>query len=197
MRTCDYTVDVLPLVLALANTNTTDATTADKAKIAAFVQRRGREAWQFDFWPETMLSEERTCETSGDRVFVSLDQTGDPTPNAIGLVRGCYLDDPLSDPAPRRVRWVLSGDAIFLPSFDYTTVWVWFQRVPPADMTAASVLPLFLRDAIAHAAYTDFLRPAGSTDKVPIEQTAGATFLLDEVRKLRATQRQAGKWVQN
>lgn len=194
MRTCDYTADILPKVLALANSTSATATTDDKARIAEFVKRRAREAWQFDWWPETMESEERDVEQEGDRVFVSLDQDGE---EAIGLVRGCYVDDPLTDGAPRKVRWVLSGDAVYLPSYGYTTVFVWFQRTPPADPTASNVLPLLLRDAIAHAAYTDFLRPAAKTEEVPIEQTAGYAFLLEERRKLVSMQRQAGKWSQN
>jgi hypothetical protein len=194
MRTVDYTADILPQVLALANSNTTDATAADKAKIAQFVQRRGREAWQFNWWPETMESEERTVETNGDRVYVPLDQTDE---TAIGQVRGCYVDDPLVTRAPRRVACTLSGDNIYLPTYGYLTVYVWFQRVPPADMTASNVIPKLLRDAIAHAAYTDFLRPSAKTDSVPLEATAGYTFLLDESRKLVALQGQAGKWRQN
>lgn len=194
MRTTDYTTAVLPQVLALANSDATSATAGDKARIAAFVQRRGREAWQFHWWPETMESEERTVETSGERISVPLDQEDE---TAIGLVRGCYLDDPLTERNPRRVAWVLSGDAIYLPGYGYTTTMVWFQRVPPADFTASNVIPAILRDAIAHAAYSDFLRPAAQTADVPLEETAGYAFLESEVRKLTAMQRQAGKWTQN
>lgn len=199
MRTVSFAT-IQAQVFALANTDLATATAADEAKIAAFIQRRGREAYQFYWWAETMLAELRTVETSGtneERVFVPLDQAGDPTPTPIGLVRSCTLDDPLSAPNPRKVRWVLSGDAIYLPSYGYTDVWVWFQRVPPPDFTVSDVIPAILRDAIAHSAYSDFLRPSAKTSEVPLEQTAGYGFLVDEARKQQAMERQAGKWVQN
>ena len=55
-------------------------------------------------------------------------------------------------------------------------------------------IPEALRDAIAHAAYGDFLRPAGKDGQIPIEEGEGGAFLSAEVRKLVAMQRQAGKW---
>jgi hypothetical protein len=55
-------------------------------------------------------------------------------------------------------------------------------------------IPEALRDAIAHAAYADYLRPAADTKDVPIEETVGGQFLISEVRKISNMQRQAGKW---
>lgn len=61
---------------------------------------------------------------------------------------------------------------------------------------ARQEIPEALRDAIAHAAYSDFLRPAGDDGAVPIESTAGGAFLAAEAMKLRGMQRQAGRWSQ-
>lgn len=55
-------------------------------------------------------------------------------------------------------------------------------------------IPECLRDAIAHASYSDFLRPAAEPAEIPIEDTQGGAFLAAEMRKLTAMQRQAGKW---
>jgi hypothetical protein len=55
-------------------------------------------------------------------------------------------------------------------------------------------IPESLRDAIAHAAYGDYLRPAAKPGEIPIEDTQGGAFLAAEMRKLTAMQRQAGKW---
>lgn len=55
-------------------------------------------------------------------------------------------------------------------------------------------IPEGLRDAIAHAAYSDMLRPIAKDDEVSIESTAGGAFLADEVRKYMAMQRQPGTW---
>lgn len=204
MRTVPYQ-DILSEVLALAGQKPESATAADLAKIEAFIQRRGREAYQFYWWAETMLAEERDVEVDGDRVFVSLGDLPDeesneaePDPVPIGLVRGCFLDDPLAEPFPRPVAWVLNGDSIFLPGYRCTTVFVWFQRTPPADFLAEDAeIPAILRHAIAHAAYSDYLRPSAKTGEVPLEETAGYGFLADEMRKQAAMQRQAGRWTQN
>ncbi len=63
----------------------------------------------------------------------------------------------------------------------------------PAKWTKQEI-PENLRDAIAHAAYGDFRRPAAKVGEVPIESTQGGAFLAAEMRKLTAMQRQAGKW---
>ena len=57
-------------------------------------------------------------------------------------------------------------------------------------------IPEALRDAIAHAAYSDYLRPVGKDGAVPLESTAGGQFLTDELFKAVAMQRQAGRWAQ-
>ncbi len=196
MRTVTY-ADIRAQVLSLANTDASTATAADLVKIGVFINRRGKQAFQFAFWNETLLAEERDVQTSGERVFVDLAQTGTPTPTVIGQVKGCYLDDPLVDAQPRPVRYVLSGDAIYLPDYGYESVFVWFQIAPPADFTTSSAIPAILRDAIAHAAYSDWLRPSAKTSEAPFEETAGAAFLMDEYRKLVAMQGQSGRWRQN
>lgn len=58
-------------------------------------------------------------------------------------------------------------------------------------------IPEGLRDAIAHAVYSDFLRPAGNDSAIPIEETAGGSWLATELHKAVAMQRQAGKWTQS
>lgn len=55
-------------------------------------------------------------------------------------------------------------------------------------------IPEFLRDAIAHAVYSDMLRPTADSADIPLEETMGAAFLSSEMRKITAGQRQAGKW---
>jgi len=58
MRTTSYYA-IREQVYALLNLVATDVATGDKTKLAAFIQRRAREAFQFYWWPETMLIEER------------------------------------------------------------------------------------------------------------------------------------------
>lgn len=229
-------------VYALLNQAAADVTAADKTKLETFIARRAREAWQFHWWPETMTAESRTVQTSGNRVYVDLAQTGQ---TEIGLVRGCYLDDPLEEPEPRRVRWVLAGDAIYLPGYGYTTVVVWYQGIAPELLgatysagtayavgafmyyasatvgyegdywkclaatsagenpeTAAAkwrrqAVPRILRDAIAHAAYSDYLRPAAKAGDVPLEDTEARAFLEQEMLRVASQQRQAARWSQN
>ncbi len=55
-------------------------------------------------------------------------------------------------------------------------------------------IPELLRDAIAHAAYSDMLRPTAEAAEIPIEDTLGGAFLASEMRKIVSGQRQAGKW---
>lgn len=226
-------------LFSLLNLAEADVTAADEVKMNAFIARRAREAYLAQWWPETLLSEERTVTQSGDRCYIELAQSSEIP---IGQVRGVYLDDPLVDPEPRRVRFVLSEEKIYLPANLYTTLFVWFQLRPPVlsgvAFNAASIyssgttvyyssanpgyegdywtanatttagqdpedtpakwdreaIPERLRDAIAHAAYSDFLRPAGKDAQVPIEDTLGGQFLLTEAMRLQASQRQAGRW---
>jgi hypothetical protein len=58
-------------------------------------------------------------------------------------------------------------------------------------------IPENLRDAIAHAAYGDFLRPAGKSSDVAMETSEGAQFLTTEIQKYAGMQRQAGRWTQS
>lgn len=172
---------------------------------------------------------------------ISLDQAGQ-TP--IGLVRGCFLDNPNRDSNPRRLKSGLGAGGVHLFENTATSCFVWFQTVPPiltgADFATGSVytagavvyytsattgfegdfwkclatttagqdpedtpakwerqeIPENLRDAIAHAAYSDYLRPVGKDDAVPMEDTAGGQFLAAEMFKAVAMQRQAGRWAQ-
>lgn len=172
---------------------------------------------------------------------VSLAQTGK---TEIGLVRGCYLDNPERVSIPRRLKSGLGSAGVLL--LDNTTVstYVWFQTVPPiltgADYAAGTAyavgtvmyystgtagyegdfwkclatttagqtpethaakwerqeIPEALRDAIAHAAFSDYLRPVGKDGAIPLEDTAGGQFLTNELFKAVAMQRQAGRWAQ-
>jgi hypothetical protein len=172
---------------------------------------------------------------------ISLDQTGQ---TAIGLVRGCFLDNPNRDSNPRRVKSGLGPGGVHLFENTRTSCFVWFQTVPPilsgADYAAGTAyaagavmyyasatagyegdfwkclatttagqnpethaakwerqeIPEGLRDAIAHAVYSDYLRPVGKDDAVPMEDTAGGQFLMAEMYKAVAMQRQAGRWAQ-
>ena len=171
--------------------------------------------------------------------YISLDQAG---ATAIGQVRGCYLDNPLTKRNARKLAWILGPDGIHLPDTGVSSLFVYFQVKAPnlsgADYAAGTAyvagvckyyasaaagfegdywittaattagespestpakwtrqeLPEGLRDAIAHSAYSDFLRPASKDGEVPLEQTAGYAFLADEVRKQQLMQGQAGKW---
>jgi hypothetical protein len=58
-------------------------------------------------------------------------------------------------------------------------------------------VPEHLRDAIAHAVYSDYLRPAGKDAAVPLEDTAGGQFLLAELMKATAMQSQSSRWRQS
>lgn len=60
--------------------------------------------------------------------YVELDQTGQ---TEIGEVRGVFLEDPLTDREPRRVRWVAGPNGIHIVQDEIpASVWVWF-RLPP------------------------------------------------------------------
>jgi hypothetical protein len=172
---------------------------------------------------------------------ISLDQSGK---TAMGLVRGCFIDNPARESAPRRLKSLLGSAGVHLLDNSLSSVWVWFQIKAPiltgADFSAGSTyaagdviyyasatsgyegdywvcvtattagqdpedtaakwtkqeIPEALRDAIAHAAYSDYLRPVGKDGAVPLESTAGGQFLSDELFKAVAMQRQAGKWAQ-
>ena len=172
---------------------------------------------------------------------ISLDQSGK---TAMGLVRGCFVDNPERESAPRRLKSLLGSSGVHLLDNTFSSVWVWFQIKAPiltgADwaagpsyavgdvvyyasatsgyegdywlcLTATSAsqdpedtpakwqrqeIPEALRDAIAHAAYSDYLRPVGKDGAVPLESTAGGQFLTDELFKAVAMQRQAGRWAQ-
>lgn len=172
---------------------------------------------------------------------ISLDQT---SKTAMGLVRGCFVDNPLRESEPRRLKSMLDSSGVYLLDNNLNSVWVWFQIKPPiltgADWSAISIyaagdvvyyasaatgydgdywlclattsagqdpedtpgkwtkqeIPEALRDAIAHATYSDFLRPVGKDGSVPIESTAGGQFLADELFKAVAMQRQTRRWAQ-
>lgn len=178
--------------------------------------------------------------------YISLDQTDDagmPGRTAVGLVRGVFLDNPLTRQRPRRLAHLLGPNGIALPDIGYLSVWLDFQIKPPVltgmtfdagtaygvvgttlyyssattgfdgdywtslattsagespESAAAKwrrqEIPEGLRDAIAHAAYSDMLRPIAKDDEVSIESTAGGAFLADEVRKYMAMQRQTNTW---
>ena len=62
--------------------------------LRGFISRRLREAWESEYWPELMLVESRTWDTSGDIKYVSFTQSGE---TEIGQVYRVLDKDPRAD----------------------------------------------------------------------------------------------------
>jgi hypothetical protein len=65
-----------------------------------------RDAWEFFDWPDLTRTEERTTQTGvDDDIYIDLEQTGSPTPTAIGDVFAVYQDNPNTHAAPREIAF--------------------------------------------------------------------------------------------
>jgi hypothetical protein len=113
-----------------------------------------RDAWEFYDWPDLTRTEERTTQTGVDEdIYIDLEQTGSPTPTAIGDVFAVYQDNPNTHAAPREIAFSLDLDKIRLPSDCPDTVYVKF-RLPSPDISPvlatalAQTVPQILADYI-------------------------------------------------
>jgi hypothetical protein len=87
-----------------------------------------RDAWEFFDWPDLTRTEERTTQTGvDDDIYIDLEQTGSPTPTAIGDVFAVYQDNPNTHAAPREIHFSLDLDKVRLPSDCPDTVYVKFR----------------------------------------------------------------------
>ena len=91
--------------------------------LAEFVNMRVREGWEWIFWPEWTVSEERTPVDD----VVSLEQSGE---TEIGEVFGVSKNDSDSNENTQWISWKRTSGGIYVPDAP-STVWVRFRLRPP------------------------------------------------------------------
>ena len=162
-----------------------------------------RDAWEFFDWPDLTRTEERTTQTGVDEdIYIDLEQTGSPTPTAIGDVFAVYQDNPNTHAAPREIAFSLDLDKIRLPSDCPDTIYVKF-RLPSPDISPvlatalAQTVPQILADYTKFSLTGDLLTEDGQLDKAQVMYGRAELSLVKETEKFTYQQRQGRRWTAN
>ena len=180
MQTKTYS-DLYNLVQALSGVGS--FTAEEKLNILQFVNRRAFEAYRTSpSWPRYLvIGEERTLGTDG---LVPYAQTG---LNDISDFQRIYRSQPfLRNSVSEYEFYVDSNGAhvLNIVTTDSTSVFVNYQKELSTFNEESTDIPYEFFFYLAHAAYSDFLRMDGQTDKAMAEEQVAGTYLALELEKI-------------
>ena len=180
MQTKTYS-DLYNLVTALSGVGS--FTTNEKLNILQFVNRRAFEAYRTSpSWPRYLvIGEERTLGADG---LVPYAQTGLDT---ISDFQRIYRSQPFLRNSVLEYEFYVDSNGAHILNIvttDSTSAFVNYQKELPTFTEESKDIPYEFFFYLAHAAYADFLRMDGQTDKAMTEEQVAGTYLALELEKI-------------
>lgn len=97
--------------------------------MAELLTERMLMAYEYTWWPDLIIMEQRDTVDSGDGVYVPYSGSGLIN---LGSVRAVYRDNPYTVAQPRQLTYIVRRDGVYLPGSDLpATVWVDYRLRAP------------------------------------------------------------------
>jgi len=173
--------------------------------MAAALNERIAQAWEFAEWPELVRTEERTVQGSpATGFYLEYAQAGE---TAMGEVFRVSSEDPATHAAPRAVGFRLGEDAVVFGPDTPAVVWVTYRLRPSPrsvdatdarDEWSADFLDDLVPRVLSHAAglylTADLLAEDGQVDKAAYYEAAAENELIRQQDKVVFQQGQFRRW---
>lgn len=184
MQTKTYT-QLKSLITALAGVNS--FTTEEGAYILEFVNRRAYEAYnECQVWPRYLVAGEERTLTSN---LVPFTESGK---NTIGEFIRIHRTQPFSRLSAHEYEFYVDVDGAHILNIVATTdssAFVTYKKQFDGPYTTSTTtIPQEFFYYIAHAAYADFLRMDGQTEKALVEEQNAKNYLFLELERVEHQQ---------